>query len=566
MNIGQRLNIGFLLITFLVVAVGGMLLINLRRVVEPLREDIPTHVNRIVETSYLDGLAQFILYYDEVLRQSARSYVYSQGEQWQLRYREVEPRLKAMIKEAIERGDREDKTTFAIIHNANNELVRMERNSMRLVGTGRTQEAVSILESKAYLAQKEIYEKNLRGYVIRRGTKYGQALRASTNSVQEAVKTAQEELRLSIRLLLTFGIGALVFSLVIADLVTRSIVEPVKKLTASAVSASRGDYNITLEAHSRDELGVLAATFNQMFTDLKKSGSTISVRTKDLEDKTKELERIKHELEDIVTERTQELRRGQTAMLYMVEDLNRHTRELREAQERLIRSEKLAALGKLAGIVGHELRNPLGVLRNSLYFLKMKIADVSQNEKIKRHMSIMNQEINIADRIITDILAFGRIKEPRPEKVDIGQVINRALTRLKVSEAIELVKKIEPDLPFLSADGGQLEQVFVNIILNALQAMPEGGTLTISVAKEDTAVEITVSDTGVGIPEEDHHKIFEPLYSTKIKGTGLGLSLCQSVINLHKGSISIKSDTGKGTHFVIHLPVSKETASGEGKV
>ncbi|MGA1844445.1 MAG: ATP-binding protein [bacterium] len=229
--------------------------------------------------------------------------------------------------------------------------------------------------------------------------------------------------------------------------------------------------------------------------------------------------------------------------------------ELKETQERLVRSEKLAVLGKLSGTLGHELRNPLGAISNSVYFLKGKLSHI-QDEKIKRHLNILEEEIDISTRIIGDILTFSKVKRPQLSKVNIGEVIAASLSKVHVPDIIEVHMDMKNDLPPIMADAIQLRQVFSNIIVNAIQAMPAGGVLTITGSEKDGLVEVAILDTGEGIPQENLNKIFEPLFSTKDLGTGLGLSVCQGIIDMHKGRIRIESEVNKGTRFTIQLPIT----------
>jgi len=229
--------------------------------------------------------------------------------------------------------------------------------------------------------------------------------------------------------------------------------------------------------------------------------------------------------------------------------------ELKETQERLVRSEKLAVLGKLSGMLGHELRNPLGAISNSAYFLKRKLGHI-QDEKIKKHLDIIEEEIDLSTRIINDILTFSRVKRPQLSKVDIGDVIKESLSKVHVPDTIQVCMDIRNGIPPIMADAVQLRQVFSNIILNAIQAMPAGGVLTITVSEKDGCVEVAVLDTGEGIPQENLNKIFEPLFSTKDHGTGFGLSVCQGIIDMHKGRIYIESEVEKGTRFTIQLPIT----------
>lgn len=239
-------------------------------------------------------------------------------------------------------------------------------------------------------------------------------------------------------------------------------------------------------------------------------------------------------------------------------ELARAYEELKETKNKLIRSEKLAALGKLASMVGHELRTPLGVIKNSTYFLRMKLSETVEDEKIKEHLDILDAEVNISDRIITDILIFGRLREPELANTNINHVVKECLSTMTVPENIEVATELNSKLPEILADRAQLRQVFSNIILNAVQVMPEGGRLDIRSIDKDEFIEVDIADTGQGIPKENLNKIFEAFFSTTGLGTGLGLTICQSIIEGHGGSIEAESEVGKGTKFMVRLPVTKK--------
>jgi two-component system sensor kinase FixL len=236
----------------------------------------------------------------------------------------------------------------------------------------------------------------------------------------------------------------------------------------------------------------------------------------------------------------------------MVEE---RTRELREAQERLLRQEKLAVLGQLAGGVGHELRNPLGAISNAIYFLNMVLEE--SDPEVKETLEILEKEVKTSEQIITGLLDFGRAKPPTWRKADVNEIIQEALSRVTVPENVELVSQLDETLPIILADPGQLGQVFGNIIVNAIQAMPEGGRLIIrSEVPNPEWVAVSFTDTGVGISEESLNKIFEPLFTTKAKGIGLGLALVKTLVEGHGGTIKVESQVGKGTTFTVRLPLS----------
>jgi PAS domain S-box-containing protein len=235
----------------------------------------------------------------------------------------------------------------------------------------------------------------------------------------------------------------------------------------------------------------------------------------------------------------------------MVEE---RTQELRDAQEQLVRREKLAVLGQLAGGVGHELRNPLGAISNAAYFLNMVLEEPEPD--VKETLDILEKEVKTSERIISSLLDFARAKPPTRRKVDINEVVQEALSRATVPGNVEVVSQLDEALPIILADPGQLAQVFGNIILNAIQAMPEGGRLLVkSEIPTPEWVAVSFADTGAGIPEENLGKLFEPLFTTKAKGIGLGLAVTKTLVEGHEGTIEVQSELGKGSTFTIRLPV-----------
>ena len=210
-------------------------------------------------------------------------------------------------------------------------------------------------------------------------------------------------------------------------------------------------------------------------------------------------------------------------------------------------------LGQLAGGVGHELRNPLAALQTSMYFLKLTMGENS-DAKVRKHLGIMEQELNNANEIITNLLDFSRLRQADRVKVPVSELLRAALDRYDFG-AVEVEKHVE-DAGVL-ADSGQIRQVLTNLLTNAIQAMPEGGRLTISSGRFDGEAWIAVADTGTGIDAATLEKIFQPLFTTKAKGIGLGLAVCESLVRANGGRISVKSEPGKGSTFTIHLQTSE---------
>ena len=242
----------------------------------------------------------------------------------------------------------------------------------------------------------------------------------------------------------------------------------------------------------------------------------------------------------------------------MEEVLKKSEEELKETQEQLIRSEKLAAIGKLAGGVGHELRNPLGAIKNAVYYIKGKVTNselAKREPRIIEFLGIVDDEISSSNKIISDLLNFSRVAKPAVSPTKIRKVMEDTLSHLTVPENVEVINKVDANLPEVEIDADQIRQVLVNIATNAIQAMPEGGKLTIDARKGDKFLEVAISDTGDGISEDVIGKIFDPLFTTRAKGIGLGLAVCQSIIERHGGAIGVESKVGEGATFTVKLPL-----------
>ena len=213
-------------------------------------------------------------------------------------------------------------------------------------------------------------------------------------------------------------------------------------------------------------------------------------------------------------------------------------------------------LGQLAGSVGHELRNPPGIINNAIYYLRMVQPDA--DEKVKEYLGIIEAETHTADKIISDLLDFSRIKSVDVEPVVVSDLVRRTLERFPAPENVQVTLNLPENLPTIYIDPRQMTQVLGNLVLNACQAMPKGGEITLSAKKKGKMVAIAVADTGVGIPPENMKKLFEPLFTTKPKGIGLGLAVSKKLVEANGGKIEVESEPGKGSIFTVYLPVSKE--------
>lgn len=246
---------------------------------------------------------------------------------------------------------------------------------------------------------------------------------------------------------------------------------------------------------------------------------------------------------------------GETVGLVIsLEDLT----EVKNLTRQLFRADKLTGLGELVAGVAHEVRNPLGVIKASVQMIDQELEE-SCKIKATELTRVMVQEIDRLDAVVRALLDFGRPSESQFKPVDPGQVISEVLllTQHFAHQQQVGVHKSFPDrLPEVQADPDQLKQVFVNLISNAIQAMPAGGELTLAATVRDNYLEISVTDTGAGIPEEEQERIFNPFHTTRADGTGLGLSIVHRIVDAHKGYITIESRVSEGSTFTVGLPLA----------
>jgi two-component system, NtrC family, sensor kinase len=226
-----------------------------------------------------------------------------------------------------------------------------------------------------------------------------------------------------------------------------------------------------------------------------------------------------------------------------------------EFQRRQAVAERLATIGKVAGGVAHELRNPLNVVKTSVYFLVN--AKNASPEKIKSHLDRIERQVGVADRVITALNDFARLPVPQLDRLEIEPCLNEVLELTALPGNVAVEWSISSPPPAVLGDRAQLHIVFSNLIRNARDAMPQGGTLRLIIRQDRDHVEITVEDTGIGIPAENLSRILEPLYSTKAKGIGLGLSIARDIVSRHNGTLHVTSEPGVGSAFTIRLPSSR---------
>jgi hypothetical protein len=372
-------------------------------------------------------------------------------------------------------------------------------------------------------------------------------------------------------ILITIVLDALVLIIFGSFLLSRILVKPIKDLVQLTRKISEGDFSQKIEVTSKNEIGQLIGSFNRMI---------------------------------------ERLRANQESLENYLESLESAHNQLKQAQEELIRTEKLASIGRFAAGVAHEVGNPLGAI---LGYTSILQKDGMDREESKDYLKRIEKEIERINQIVRELLNFARPSKFEITDVKINKVIESTLSLLsyqKDFKNIETQLNLQPDLPMIKGDESQLSQVFINIILNAIDAMPNGGMLSIQTkihfmenmavdrlqriyprrrrsdpmesdyshlrmadpfaallkkfSEGDRLVQIRISDTGIGIKKEDLENIFDPFFTTKApdKGTGLGLSISLRIVESLGGEIKVESEEGKGTTFEVYFPVAQKTVVG----
>ena len=321
----------------------------------------------------------------------------------------------------------------------------------------------------------------------------------------------------------------IVLSSLIVYFLKKQITFPIRQLVESTKAISVGNFDIVLPIDKMDEVGELARAFQKM--------------VKRLEAFKGELEGWNKELEKRVAEKTQ---------------------KLKIAQKKIIQAEKMSSLGRLAAVIAHEINNPISGLIVFINLLKKQVerGELTEREleRMYKNLALMESEAKRCGKIVQELLAFSK-REAEIVPCDIKEIIERAVSLMKIKIKdldIKIITEYEEDLPKVKCDPSKMQQVFINLIQNAVDAMPLGGTVKINAKYNEKrkGVEVTVSDTGVGIPEEYLSHIFEPFFSSKDNGQsiGIGLFVVYGVIEQVGGRITVNSEVGKGTTFTICVP------------
>jgi PAS domain S-box-containing protein len=317
------------------------------------------------------------------------------------------------------------------------------------------------------------------------------------------------------------------------EFLAENVVEQSENFLGKYESGLNGnfEYEITRKDGSRIWASIVASQMNNdqgIYCGTLALVADITLR-KDME---KKLEKYSKNLEEIVQQKTS---------------------QLAQAQAQIIKSERLTAIGELAGMIGHDLRNPLAGIKNASYYLKKKETQ-GLSAQSKEMLEIIDRCVGHSNKIINDLLDYSREIRLEQKETSIDNLLNQALSMVQIPKKINVVKQVT-DLSKLKADPDKLERVFINLVKNAVDAMPDGGSISIISKEENNHLEISFTDTGTGIPDEALPKLFSPLSTTKAQGMGFGLAICKRIVEAHRGTISYKTKKGKGTTFTVTLPI-----------
>ena len=432
------------------------------------------------------------------------------------------PREMEYVQELIDTIEEYEKTLGVIVYHQGRNLTFRSRS----LGEGIEPYLVLIKKSiKEDLPQEEfrVYKKDpVFAYVFpledRNGKNIGGvAVLQYTSFMQKDVSGAEWSIFITILILIGGTVGFVLFG-------TRKwISEPISQLMGGVKNLAKGNFDTQFVLSRKDEISELAQAFNQMAVDLRKAQEQI----------------IKEAETTIELERT------------------------------LRQSEKLATIGQLASGLAHEIGTPLNIIGGRAELIKRKMKD---REGEQKDLDIIIQQAERITKIIQQLLGFVRKKRPEQKGLNIKTLLETTLDFLDhqiQKQGVKVVKDLKDNLPIVTGDSDQLQQVFLNLFLNAIQAMPEGGTLRLSVlskwiSKEGLEndqrqyVEVCVEDTGVGMEKEVVETIFNPFFTTKEdKGTGLGLTVSQGIVQDHEGWIEVESEIGEGSQFRVYLPASE---------
>lgn len=592
-RISQRLNLGFLAIAMWAAVVGHVSLYQLSQVSAPLNIDIPGSLKSMNETAHLEGIAQAIRYHDEVATQAVRNYAFTQDKMWEQRYRDAKSEFDSTITEAIDKGKERNKGLLSNVNETNLTLADMENTSIGFVNNGMAKEAIKILESSRYRDQKKIQEQNLEDYAHRSEVERYEALANYSRTVSFSMKRTQSIAKYSRRLVSIFTLTALLLALVSGFVIARSIYIPLQKLKAAATETGKGNLDTKVEIKSTDEIGQVAASFNKMVDDLKRTTTSIDNLSQEITDRKRAEQRAK----------------------LACEKLEKANIELKEMQSERVQNAKLVSIGQLAAGIAHELNNPIGFVSSNFEALENYVtkiqdllqmyaeltSDIEATEKselldklrvINKTRSSMKIDFILGDiaglfndsregfkrvsNIVQTLRDFSRVDQlGNLDTYNINDGIKTTLIVANNEVKYEIdVKTDLSEVPVIICNAGQINQVLLNLIINAAHAIKsqkrsQKGCIEIRTYATHDDVVCEISDNGPGIGPDNLPHIFDPFFTTKPAGygTGLGLSISYDiVVSKHKGNLLVDSSVGKGTKFTMKLPQYRKKIKNESEV
>ena len=340
---------------------------------------------------------------------------------------------------------------------------------------------------------------------------------------READAAFASDRRLLTTIVWSFSALSIAAAVFLGIVMSWSYIRPVRVIGSVLSRVAAGDFSQRVKVPNRDEIGSLGTDVNSM---------------------SERLNTLYQELEE--------------ANRMIAEDANRQ----------IAASEKLATIGQLSAGMAHDLRNPLGAIKNAAYMLNKRLAsDGVINDKLKRYIEIIDQQVSRSNDTITELMTFANVQDPELAETHVDEVLEDALEMMDKDENITFSQHYESGLHPVMADREQLQRVFLNLTNNAQEAMRDGGRITITVRNVNSFVEIAVSDTGEGISDENMEKIFDPLFTTKPKGTGLGLAVCQQIVEQHGGTIRARrnDEPSGGSIFEVKLPTADVNPQTQGE-
>ncbi|ACC98749.1 Integral membrane sensor signal transduction histidine kinase [Elusimicrobium minutum Pei191] len=321
------------------------------------------------------------------------------------------------------------------------------------------------------------------------------------------------------------AVAVIILIVLLSKIAIKPIIEPVKILQESATLLGKGnfDYLPKLENMPSNEVGDLGRAFVSMAESLKKQREEVAKAEKELADTNAILEKKVEE----------------------------RTKQLGKATDALVKKERLAAIGEMASIISHEIRNPLAVISNSTHLIRAIVGE--ENPKLKRQFDIIDSEVRQANRIVEEVLGYARDRKQNITRVDLNSYLKDIVTTHPLPQGIRIVQNYDETHPAVNIDSEEIKQAVRNLITNAFDVMPDGGTLNIGTKAGKKVVCLYVCDEGTGMGEDTLLRIFTPFFTTKARGTGLGLAVVKKAVSNNKGKMFVESEPDQGTKFKIYL-------------